>query len=331
MDEKKETNIEVRLLHQFQDISKVVQPLMDMDFLSPYIVNRQEHNPQTLDYCSTRYLDAWAKLINIHKPCSAVVRPNINENKLYVAFNETQKSQIKVINIINMISANNPSIEEMFAVTFLFNADANKFSKELKSLPGIIIKTVKDIDDWKNFFEQNTDQINEISDKENFVEVANEIKRNITKLKEHKLLNFQIECIKNNEGFHAEIAAAKFLMESRQALQENYDDKQDVNSEYIGVSKLSCFICHETLNLWEFNHRGTHGKLYMNKYVFYEKLEDDFINKIIQNILEYFGQNFNEACQRVISYDKIFYDNRVKETAICSDDECWEVQLSGTD
>lgn len=76
------------------------------------------------------------------------------------------------------------------------------------------------------------------------------------------------EIIDNPEGAHAELTASSY-----------YFAKNGNNPEYVGISKLSCYLCDELLNVENQPHRGGHGILYLKDYKLPNKYESSASTK----------------------------------------------------
>ena len=63
------------------------------------------------------------------------------------------------------------------------------------------------------------------------------------------------EVADNIEGAHAELAASNY-----------YFGKYGEKPGYVGISKLSCYLCDELLTVEDQPHRGGHGILYLKDY-----------------------------------------------------------------
>lgn len=327
-DEKKSDEVtRKKLLDRFKAVEKVVSPIIDQDFISSISI-KSEKNPNNFSYKDGRYLDAWARLLDIQKPCSAV---SSFRDKLYISFNTTEKIQHQKIKIISFAIEDcitNKEPLSMLCAILLFNVKSSHNNKDYQALIGKAFK-IPNIKEWNDFYKTNGMIIVELVQK-NSKEIYEDIKRDVDNLYKNDLLSCQVKIINNKEKLHAEIAVATYLKS------EILEKKEDVDLSYkspiyIGISKLSCYICDKILHSWKVDHRGTHGKLYMNNYVFPKESSNEFIQNIIDEINKYLRLNWEDVGNRVFNYDRIYYENRESENATCSEDECWqeEPSLSG--
>ena len=87
------------------------------------------------------------------------------------------------------------------------------------------------------------------------------------------------EVVENTDRAHAELAASNY-----------YFAKYGKNPDYAGISKLSCYLCHEILSEEHEGHRGTHGILYLKDYKLPDKYESsieikEFLSLKLQSYL----------------------------------------------
>lgn len=92
-----------------------------------------------------------------------------------------------------------------------------------------------------------------------------------------KLVTYEV--VNNVEGAHAELAASSY-----------YFDKCGESPRYVGISKLSCYLCDELLTIENQPHRGGHGILYLKDYKLPNKYDSsaplkEFLSSKLQEYL----------------------------------------------
>ena len=83
------------------------------------------------------------------------------------------------------------------------------------------------------------------------------------------------EVVDNPEGAHAELATSSF-----------YFIKHGEKPDYVGVSKLSCYLCDQVLTLDNQVHRGTHSILYVKDYKLPSKYESSVVKEFLTSKLQ---------------------------------------------
>ncbi len=104
-----------------------------------------------------------------------------------------------------------------------------------------------------------------------------------------KIINFsheqgkqfiEYELINNTNGAHAELAASSF-----------YFHKYQTKSKYLGISKLSCYLCDLILSKEDQGHRGTHGILYVKDYKLPSQYEEPTVKEFLVSNLQSYLEN----------------------------------------
>lgn len=90
--------------------------------------------------------------------------------------------------------------------------------------------------------------------------------------------------------------------------------------KYIGISKLSCFLCDEILNYQNIDHRGTHGELYLNGFQIPEFLDAILGQLLLDKAKQHMQQNWEATGVRVFNNERISKSSR-SQAADVSDDE----------
>lgn len=237
-------------------------------------------------YNEGRYLDAWARVLDIQAPSSAVKQV---EETLYISFNKVEKdANNAVLNIIDY--ALNGNVNTLLFVALAFNktviAKSTKpfktffstsagmlleASKDKEVSPGVKIKEVvkKQLDVLIDLLEGYP-----INEDPSFFSAMARINQDIVKLQNHNYgAVTKVVLLNNPEKLHAELVIAEIFKQ---------------NTSYIGNSKLCCYLCDEILKDYGFAHRGTHGTLYLNGFNMPKSLEENTLNRLLQNIKDYF-------------------------------------------
>jgi len=314
LEQKNDEPVEQRsvVLSKFNILSKVMSALIETDILSPYISTRNEKNPIDFPYAEGRHLDAWARILNIQAPCSAVIQ---TVDTLYVSFNKVEKVQNeRALEFFNYaISTNIPKYILCTALIFNISSPSN-FTKKFRGMATYASKQNK----ITEFLQSNADKIIDQAETD-AVEMLHKLNRDIAKLFDngHLNSNINIKILDNEYGMHAELVVGQYL---RNIFMDDQKE-QAFTRNYIGISKLCCYICDQVLNYLAIDHRGTHGKLYLNKYCFPENLDLQCITQIISNIEAYRTKQWLDANARIAEHNLLFYEDRLPEAVYASDDE----------
>lgn len=311
-----------KLSKRFEILQKAVSPLLDEEVIPSVLCERKEN---LLDYKSIRYLDAWARVLNIQDPCTAVTQIN---GTIYVSYNKVEK--VANNNALNLIQCSLSDKEAFLCAALLFNRPlinelshyntglAEQLSKKIDQVRGKSLTKksiiVEDINSIFNLQEQifvNYDPKNK-----KLIEVLLGINQDVSKILHYKNINVNFQLVENSKGMHAELAVLTWIKESE------YWDQWFSQLNYIGISKLSCYLCDEVLKELYIGHRGTFGKLYLNKWVFpdnslyNESQKEKLINKIDKHRKKY----WKDAGEHITNNTHII-DKLPPEEAELSDSE----------
>ena len=307
------------LLKRFEVLQRTMSPLMDEGMMTSSISEREDRS--NTHYTDGRYLDAWARVLNIQAPCSAVVQVN---QILYVSFNKVEKSAnelaLKNIEYGRIIS---PTV--LLFVSFVFNRNVidetktqdSPYHKFFKQSLGKLLEAGKQatpLEAIRHVAESNIQEFFGIQqdifkgDNWKLISVVLRINQDVIKLSKFHYRNVEIIALLDNpEKVHGELVVATKLALSG-AL------------PYIGISKLSCYLCHEALDYFHQEHRGTHGTLYLNGFNIPSIFDEEFIASCIEKIQLHRMRHWEEANQRITD-NKHIITQKSSEEADLSDDE----------
>ena len=301
---------------------------MKIDISTNLIINASKY---LLSYKDKRYLDAWARILHIQGQCSAIFQDN---EILYITFSPAvAKSSEEVYDIIQCgIDVN---IEAVLLTVLSFNRDiihtlnrsTSSLANILETMPAKLVAAKKK-NKLLNFFQDNAITIS-IEIKNTLKEMKDEkftkgLKRLIQDIFKLNLIGYggvkKIIYVENDEKLHAELALAEKLKTNKNAIQ------------YIGVSKLCCYICDEILtNKWQIDHRGTHGTLYLNGFTLPPSLDIKYAEELLEKIDNHRKSGWLEADDRITNNEIIIYQHRHTEEPDLSDDEELERKIKIND
>lgn len=294
----------MKKLPEFNELTQSIQPLLE-NYLLDNIIEKRIDQWQKYSY-EFRYLDALARIFDIKpkNPCTSVVSlgGKKEEYQIAIAFNSDSNQQntadlkkvavllqqaivdkgkvagfmIEVLSksqcymycigkiqeklkLYDVEKIDHPFIQETLTNITKFIMLVN--SKDITALERYEIALITLGKLLKEDFKDDNKSIQlvkEIFDKktvETLIRPYQDIQKIITFSQKigKELITF--ETINNPEGAHAELAASSY-----------YFVKYSKKSDYIGISKLSCFLCDQVLFQEGEGHRGTHGILYAKDY-----------------------------------------------------------------
>ena len=321
-------NIE-KLNAKFIDLQQIVSPLLDKKKI-PSLVGK--YNEKLEDYESLRYLDAWARVLNIKTPCSAVAQ--IDET-IYLSFNKVEQGTNQ--NTLNIIKKHldNDNRDFLFP-TLLCNtalAEQTLYSTPLAKKMKLNLETVrgklfagakKNISGQNIITEQDKTTLLKLQEElfasynskdQKLIKVLLRINQDVSKIIFYKKnTNIDFQLIDNPKELHAELAVLSWIKEHKLG-----------KLHYIGISKLSCYLCTETLDELDISYRGSHGKLYLNKWVFPDKLfskkdADEKFQTLITKIDAHRTKHWQEA-DTLITINKKLSEKLPSEEAELSDSD----------
>jgi hypothetical protein len=229
---------------QFENFSKQLQFFLDKYSL-PDVVGVYLDRVKSLDYKKFRIQDALARMLNLDdKNACTAISLDLDKETLYIAYNTgfTHQNQKKnITTAINFLS----DYAQLFGYVIINNADTKKLVSDLA-------KTAK----------QNDDTL-----LQDFIRVINE--------KKHaQIYNSYLELTPNYQHlFFCQLQDSLKTYHFLQSVKINpefVDNKKahaelaiaDKKIDYIGISKLCCYLCDIVLTELNIDHRGTHGVLY---------------------------------------------------------------------
>ena len=336
-----------RLSKEFSILAKIISPIIETQMINP-ILNERRDNSKTA-YDKGRHLDAWARILNIYPPCNAVYSEN---NNLYISFNEDNKFICDTLRIIEAtLEMKNTKFLLLIACTFnkkLFDAiktdDQTNFFREVK---GKIVCSQKEPS------KSEKEKLTEIhaGNLENFLTTRK--KEKLTEILEQnieKFLIMQREIFEENNEDLINIFV-RMNQDISKLNKLNYNDIKKIillenpnklhselvvsiefpNAEYIGIFKLSCYLCDQILNEIKIGHRGTHSVLYLNKFNISEKLvgeKIEFFDNLINKIKDYLKDHWVDIGERIQENRPDIDKDRKSEELEMSDDEEEDKNLS---
>lgn len=295
--------------------------LFDRHVFSDIIIETEEDS-KTTPYDKTRYLDAVSRIFNIipKNPCAAVRLLEVKDEQeiiLLIAFNQ-EAAKIKnvqrkvfenlkdLLNTALVHGADEKTIAQLLATTLKHSTAYIKlrdtvFSKlddlENNALKKAIINwasTVKSSNDEAKIYHSYIQVLtvmktNKVGKDEDFkkeiykmiIRPFQDVLKVVETLKIYQKISFK--AVRNDDNAHAEVAISACDVES---------DKEDKYSGYIGISKLSCYLCHTLLDKLDVPFRGTHGIFYghgwslPNKLIEHQEFIDQHVKELLSNKLK---------------------------------------------
>lgn len=255
--------------------------------------------PEKFPYATTRYLDALASIFAVQSPCAAIVVDN-NKKIIKLAYNadataHNQKRIQEIKDCLKKIGTDAGAPDLLIGLYLCFNVDfrgdleryvdyflPSTSDPELKNL---IKKLCKKISDFKTITgkEKLLREKGKLIDEEEINVIVKEyyyVLKELTKelvvippelllrpLQDAKkiaivavhddILRYKVELVPS--GMHAEITVTT-----------------EAEVDYVGVSKLSCYACHDKLDKDGILHRGTHGLLFPDSKI-YQDIDGELI------------------------------------------------------
>lgn len=219
-------------------------------------------------YNDARYLDALASLLHVQGDCVAVIK---EDDSFYISYNsKNTKLNYKHCNnltkytkmILNLFN-NGKDGNDVLEMYLSFNVDFIDLVK--KKMPHVSEDTREQLEEIKSLHKAFEGRVNledrpflhkykeliynkalSKEDFELFLRPLQDSYKLYSVLKEEENLKFNV--VDNVNELHAEYNLSKL-----------FDRVDTLDNNYIGISKLSCGYCHNSLEYSHHEHRGTHG------------------------------------------------------------------------